>query len=432
MHFGAFRPFIFTALFFGFCDSLWAQYDPLAAGLLRTPSSSKTPNHSEESGLASGRYKVKKAAPLKVLPKKQVEEISSEQAKEKQDSQLTTAVVLPVGSVTKKATVSAKSQPAKKTVEPKESELSQKIFGNKQPSATSGASFASNEPLSTTQPKNVSDAGQEIAEAPPVADQVKDLVLGNKPAEIEAYKEQIHPDDVRLNRMELEVSPGVVASHSKSSFSYRDFSSFSPKILLGANFWMTPFLGVYGKYSTSFGADIAGDSSSKDRIPVQHEWSELGFNIRHFYGMSRRSPSLTFGMQIYEYKFTVPGDSITRVNTKSTGLGLHLSTRVPFTPNYSWVIGGKIVPRIHHSETSTGFNLSSGSPGESSQFDFSLGGEFKLKRQNQIFWELNFALEKDQFSGQANMSDPNTGSAPRGVSVENTFTLFSFGYRWGQ
>jgi hypothetical protein len=60
------------------------------------------------------------------------------------------------------------------------------------------------------------------------------------------------------------------------------------------------------------------------------------------------------------------------------------------------------------------------------------GGEFKLARQNQITWGCTSSFEKNQFNGQANLVDPERGSAPKGVSVENSFFLFSLGYRWGQ
>jgi hypothetical protein len=77
-------------------------------------------------------------------------------------------------------------------------------------------------------------------------------------------------------------------------------------------------------------------------------------------------------------------------------------------------------------------DLSSGEAGESTRVDFIIGGELKLARQNQIIWNLTTSFEKNQFNGQANVVDPERGTAPKGVSVENSFVLFSLGYRWGQ
>jgi hypothetical protein len=267
---------------------------------------------------------------------------------------------------------------------------------------------------------------------PSVADQVRDLVLGNHSEAIEAYKEQIHPDDIRVNRIEVTVAPGVVSNQSKSSYSFRNYSTFSPKVSLGANFWLTPFMGLYGDYTTTMGSDVSSDAGTGSRVSAQHEWTEIGFDVRKFFGMSRKSNSLQFGLHMSEYKFTVPGDEMHRVNLRSSGVGVHLLTRVPVAPSYAWVFGGKLMPRVQHTEMATGLDLSSGEAGESTRVDFIIGGELKLARQNQIIWNLTTSFEKNQFNGQANVVDPERGTAPKGVSVENSFVLFSLGYRWGQ
>ncbi len=367
-----------------------AQVDAGSQFLLR-PSESDKP---DSTGLESGRYKVRLQKKPTSLPNKKVRAASSDSSVSLKQA---SPVVLPAENLAK--------------LDNKPSDLNRALFT----------------PAEATEPP-----AEVIVEPPPVTDQVKDLVLGNGQPAVEAYKEQIHPDDIRLNRLEINVAPGVVADNSKSNYSFRNYSSFSPKVSVGADFWMTPFLGIYGNYTVSLGADVAGDSTTNSRIPIQHEWSEIGLHVRRFFGMSRRANSVQFGIHISEYKFNVPIDDLHRVKIKSNGIGLALLTRVPMTASYSWIFGGKFIPRVQHSESSTGVNASSGSPGDSSRIDLFLGGELKLQRQNQVTWDLTISSEKNQFSGPTSLNDPETGTRPTGVSVENTFTVFSIGYRWGQ
>lgn len=267
---------------------------------------------------------------------------------------------------------------------------------------------------------------------PTVVEQVKELVSDNEQPLIEAYKEQIHPDDTRLNQLEIDIAPGVIANNSKSNYSFRSYNTFSPKMSIAGKLWMTPFLGVYGQYLTSIGADVSSDPGTNSRTLAQHEIAEFGFDVRKFFGMSRKSNSFQYGLFYSEYRFTIPSDETHRTRIRSSGLGLRMFARVPVAPGYSWIFGGKIIPRVQHQEQSTGISLSSGGSAESSRVDFSLGGEFKFVRQSQIIWDLTVSHEKNQFSGEGNITDPETGQKPKGVSVDNTLTIFSLGYRWGQ
>lgn len=382
----------------------WGQVD-ISSELLLMPQQDSYP---KAPGLESGRYKMKRPTKTepdsgnemtivlkkqKTLPKKKVPgaEVKME----------TVPLVAPV-----------------KASKPEQKKVEELLFSEPSPKP----------PGSEAPPENK----EVVFEEPSVSEQVRDIVLGNNPEVVEAYKEQIHPDDIRLNRIEVDVLPGVVSTTSASSYSFRSYNTFSPKILLGANFWMTPFLGIYGSYTTTMGGDVVEDSSIKSRTTVQQEWTEIGLDVRKFFGMSRKSNSLEFGLHLSEYKFKVRGDSTHRAQLRSSGIGFHLMTRIPVAPSYSWIFGGKLVPRIQHAEMETGINLSSGSSGESSRVDLMLGGEFKLARQNQILWDITTSFEKNQFNGQANLVDPETGLAPQGVAVENTFVIFSLGYRWGQ
>ncbi len=436
----------------------FAQID-MSSELLLQPSSAQAP---DSAGLESGRYKTGKGTKspasqssadgmtvklkkVKSLPGKKVS--GSEVSLEKDLGQTKSVVVSPTTvsttstSTSTSTTVKAATKPETEVgkllftdapaAKPATKSEAAKVVESAKPIETKSAETA---PVVTAVPALVGNANAENSDSnePSVMDQVENMVLGGRTDQVEAYKEQIHPDDIRMNRIEVTVAPGVVSNQSKSNYSYRNYNTFSPKVSLGANFWLTPFMGLYGNYTTSMGSDVVSDSGAGSRVSAQHEWTEIGFDIRKFFGMSRKSNSLQFGLHLSEYKFSVPGDDTHRVSLRSSGLGLHLFTRVPVAPSYAWVFGGKLIPRVQHSELATGVDLSSGQIGESTRVDLTVGGELKLARQNQITWDITSSFEKNQFNGQANLADPERGAAPKGVSVENSFFLFSLGYRWGQ
>jgi len=417
-----------------FISQLGLAQVEVTSELLLRPSSGPP----EASGLESGRYKVKKNAKspaatdemsiklkkIKNLPGKKVS--GSEVNLDKDMGKNKSVVVLPEAPTTTTTTTSSTTLPTVKTDSKSDSEMAKILF------APPSEKVTVVKPAEKVEIEIATVIEPPAMEEPTVTDQVRDIVLGNRSDVVEAYKEQIHPDDIRINRIEVNIMPGLVANQAKSSYSYRNYNTFSPKMSLGANFWLTPFMGLYGDYTTTMGSDVVSDAGIGSRVSAIHEWTEIGFDIRKFFGMSRKANSLQFGLHLSEYKFTVPGDDTNRVNLRSSGIGLHLLTRVPVAPSYSWVFGGKLIPRAQHSELGTGLDLSSGQAGESTRVDLMLGGEFKLARQNQIVWNLTSSFEKNQFNGQANKLDPERGLAPKGVSVENSFLMFSLGYRWGQ
>ncbi|MEZ0392514.1 MAG: hypothetical protein ACAH59_09875 [Pseudobdellovibrionaceae bacterium] len=390
----------------------FAQID-VSSELLLAPSAT---DNSQSPGLESGRYKVKK---VKNLPSKKA---ASAQATGPAESGK--PVVLPAATTTTTTVTSTSTTVKAASTKETSSPVGQLLF--------SPQTQSQNQAQEAEKKTNAENQTQQEMAEPSVVDQVRDMMDGKGQTVVEAYKEQIHPDDIRLNFLEVDLLPGVVSNNSKSSYSYRNYNTFSPKMLLGAKLWLTPFLGVYGQYTTTMGGDVVEDPTTETRSTAQHEWTELGFNVRKFFGMSRKSNSLQFGIHLSEYKFKVPGDSQHRVQLRSSGVGLHLLTRIPVAPSYSWTFGGKVIPRIQHTELGTGIDLSSGSNGESSRIELMVGGEFKLSRENQILWDLTTSYEKNQFNGSANTLDPESGLMPRGVAVENTFLIFSLGYRWGQ
>lgn len=360
---------------------VWAQLDSdLIKGSKEAP---------QDEGLASGRYEVRKASAFD-------------------------------------ATVDVTKKKKKKLNRKVSSE--EPVLMSSEPSLKSRAS--STEKIDSSNESSKAEAKVEI-KTPTVSEQFSGLIGGQNLPALQAYKEQVHPDDVRLNRLEINVVPGYLYHESKSNYSYRNYLSFSPYVALGSRIWLTPFIGISGNYGTSMGADILESSASTTRAAVTHEAAEVALHFRNFFGLSRRSNSLDMSVYYTEFKFTVPGDSTKRVKTKSNGVGLKFEARIPTAPSFAWIIGGKIEPRNSQSELATGLNLQSGTSPQSSKVGINLGGEIKMSRQHQLIFDLGVSVEKIQYSGAASAADPETSQTPTGVSVTNTQSLLSLGYRWG-
>ena len=302
------------------------------------------------------------------------------------------------------------------------------------------------EPVVATEPTVVAEAATAAtpavqtkeaisAVAPPVAEpglstQAQSLFNDGANKVYEFYKEQIHEDDIRNNRLEIEVAPVVIYNDSSSNYSFRDYQSFFNAMRVRANVWLTPLIGVSGQILFSFAADVDSIMDSS-RVSAKYEAMDLALNFRRFFGMSRKSNSLEFSVLMSENKMTVPTDNTSRARLKSNGLGVGIKARLPTSLSYAWVIGGSFYPRLQHDESETGVDISSGSLSEVSRVGLDLGGEWKFDRENQLIWNLGISSERDVFDGAAGLPDPSTGNTPNNVSVTDTFYGFSLGYRWG-
>lgn len=267
---------------------------------------------------------------------------------------------------------------------------------------------------------------------PTLKEQVVDIISGGRKKVAEIYREQIHLDDVRMNKIEVDLGTGFSYNSAKANYAYRSYYSFAPLLSLGAKVWLTPLLGISGKYQSTYGEDVAATNNSFNRVPVKSEWIEFSIDIRKFYGYSRRANNLQYGLLYSELKMNPPADDATRARIKSAGFGVYVDSRFPVAPSYAWTLGGELYPILTHSENATGINLQSGSSVSSSRIGVKVGGEFKLSRQNQMIWHLGIKVERNQFAGSANLTDPESGTIPSGVSVTNTWTFLQLGYRWGQ
>jgi len=266
------------------------------------------------------------------------------------------------------------------------------------------------------------------AEHPSLGDQVKVLILGNDD-QIEDFHKQIHPSDRRNNRVEIEVAPTYVYDSSASNYSFRQFTFQSPGLDVNAHVWLTPFFGLQVNYLSTFGATVMSPQAQQ-MVPLAFQDIEIGLRFRKHFGLQRRSSSLTWGLDFIQQTQQVPSDTVDRVSTSTSGLSLSLQADIPMGLSYSTFLGVELQPELVHSESSNA-NIHSGGQNEANAIGAWIGGDFIFDRQHQMFWKLHERIEQDVFDGTASTPDPVTNSTPSGVSITNSTTMFSIGYRWG-
>jgi hypothetical protein len=280
-------------------------------------------------------------------------------------------------------------------------------------------------------PALVVDNSEEKLE-PSLSEQGRELLNGKVDKIYEFYQERIHPDDPRNNRVEIQISPGFMHNESKSNYSFRDYGSSFSNLTFESRVWFTPLIGVSGKFTFSFAADLSGDKVTQSRIPAHYEFLDLAVNLRNYFGLSRKAKSWELDLLYTDYKLDAPSDNNYRARLKSSGLGLGLKTRLPTSASYAWTLGASFFPRLQHSEEATGAAIQSGGGAESARIGFDVGGEYKFTRFSQVIWSVGMMSEKNLFSGSAGLVDPATGQTPSNVGVTSTFYMFNLGYRWGQ
>lgn len=290
-------------------------------------------------------------------------------------------------------------------------------------------------PQSPSSNADASGASVDVVNPPaePSLKEQAETLLGSDGGKImDFYREQIHKDDIRNNKLELQVSPAFVYNGSQSNYSYRTYSSAFSALELSSNIWMVPSIGLYGRFLFSFGASLKGDRTTDSTVPVKYEDLDLGVRFRRFLGLTRESRSLDFVVLFNDSKLNSNSDQVYRPKLDSSGLGLKLISRVPTSTSFAWVFGGSFFPRLQHREEKTGISISSGSPSESTRLGINIGSELTFSRESQVVYDLSLSSEKNAFDGAASPVDPEKNSTPNNVSVTNTFVMFSFGYRWGR
>lgn len=283
-------------------------------------------------------------------------------------------------------------------------------------------------PTPVVAPAPEKTASQHVDD-PSLSDQAKSLWQGKGQDVRNFYLSEAHPDDVRNNRVEVDIMPTFVYNDSQSDFAARRYSSAFNALDVGAKLWMTPGLGLSAKGLLSLGADMSANDGTSSRVSANYTDLDFGLHFRKYFGLSRKARSVEVSLLYTDDKTDVPTDSAGRARLNTSGFGLGLKTRLPSSINYAWVLGLEFYPWLNHSEQSDA-GVSSGSEHGSNKLAFDLGGEFKFNRQSQIVWNATVSTEKDSFTGTASANDPS-GNAISNVGVTNTLYMMSLGYRWG-
>ncbi len=277
---------------------------------------------------------------------------------------------------------------------------------------------------------------QEVAVATPkehsgVVEKVQYILLGGTQDEVEDYRKILHPLDTRLNLFELSIAPSYIYNESRSNYWFRHYHNDSPGLSVAADLWFTPFFGIHTSYLSSMSTEMRANPEGSKYLHIDHQWFDGGIRFRKFFGISRKASQLSVGFDYSDYRMKVPSDADQRVGIKSTGIKLSIEAVIPSTNTFSWTLGAELVPRLSHKEKQTELNLKSGSSANSNRIGASLGWRYTFDRYNQVFWKLSHTVEKNLFDGTANTADPLSGTKPEGIGVTNSFSMFQFGYIWG-
>jgi len=266
------------------------------------------------------------------------------------------------------------------------------------------------------------------AEPPPVTVQVKELILGGDSQAIDDYKKSVHPEDARANVISIGIAPAYYYNGSDANYSYRRYHSHGPGLGLGMNLWVTPFFGVQSKFFSS----VSGSQKSGiNSVPVDLQNFEAGLRFRRHFGLTRKSAQVSWGIDWHDSMNKISKESTESLGRKSTGLSLTLEGEIPSTNTYSHLFQIDVRPRLKHSEMNTGVEVKSGTKNETNSVGMTGGGQWTMDRHNQVFWKVQYLIERNLFDGEASTADFGTGATPDGVSVTNSTVIFYFGFKWG-
>lgn len=265
-----------------------------------------------------------------------------------------------------------------------------------------------------------------------LGDHMRELILGGSQESIQEYKALLHPYDLRQNLVEIGASAGMFYQNSGSNYWYRRYYSFSPVITAETAFWLTPFLGFKGEFSTSLASEINGDPAGTRKIPADHQWWSGGIRFRKSFGLDRRSPHLLIGLDFNESRMTVPANDPDRIRVRTSGLAISAGLQRPSSQTHVWDFGVRLLPRADQQEGKTASAVRSGQKQQTYSVGIWIGSRFLLDRKNQYFWQVSHCLDKSLYDGQANQVDPISGIQPSGVQVTLGTTLFRLGYTWGE
>lgn len=348
-------------------------------------------------------------------------------------AQLDSSYELLLGGPSPSPLLTQKPAPAQKTVKKKRLPSSEVQQTNVQATAVTESKVTTTvtEKVEIPQGRPMPVKMQPAEAEPTISQQAQSIFSADPEKVLDFYQAQFEETDSRRNKIEISFAPSYVTNESSSNYSYRDYRSVFTGMNLGANVWLTPAVGVGGNFMFSLGADTSGDAVTGTRSPARFEFLDAGLKFRQFFGFSQLSKSVQFDVLYSDYKMNVNADDTYRAKLKTAGLGLKMTLRLPTSSDVAWLVGGSFYPRLQHTESKAGVDISSGNNTENVRMGVQLGSEIKLSRESLIFYEASLMSEKNLFDGAAKSADPATGLTPKNVSVSDSFYMFSLGYRWG-
>ncbi len=235
----------------------------------------------------------------------------------------------------------------------------------------------------------------------------------------------------RINVLDLSFAPGFLYNSSESSYAFRNYASSAPTLHVEANVWLSPTFSLHGAYTSTLSGHVNDSANGSRNVSATQEWFLAGIRTRKFFGSEKYTAALIFGVDYYDYQFRVPADAATRGGLHTSGVQLMLEAEIPANRTRSWIIGVTLAPKLKHTESATTVDFKSGGSVDANAVGLVIGSRIQLERNDSIFWRASHTVEKDLFSGAANVADPHTGTTPTGVAVLNSFTMLQIGYTWG-
>lgn len=265
----------------------------------------------------------------------------------------------------------------------------------------------------------------------PKQEEPKELIV-IEPKSIAEYKTYLHFDDKRNNILEFSLGSNYIYQESSSKYWYRNYHWSSLGIEAEIDLWLSPFLGLNAQYITTLGSDIRGDTASTEEIDVEQNWFKVGIQFRKFFGISRKSKSVTLGLGLYESQFEVPTSADERMGLESKGGRISLEADLPINLQSSWTMGFEVLPSISHTEITNVADIKSGNSPSSSAMGIWVGRNLLLDRKNQLYFKVSHHIEKNRFSGDTHAVDPVSQSNYTGAGVTRGTTLLHMGFTWGR
>ncbi len=236
--------------------------------------------------------------------------------------------------------------------------------------------------------------------------------------------------DVMRNILEIKTEGFFLYNESKSTYGYRQYFTNSQGIAVDANVWFQPNWGFETSFKTTINEFTVG-TTDNSIIKSPEQWLSFGFAGRKTFSSSSMSPMLVGKIGYSSYQKKVTADTLQRAGLTTTGAFIELSAHLPTSQYHEWILGIEIKPLQNLVESSNSTDLSTGDSNTTNGIGFFVGGQIKMSRKNQFYWNTKYYVEKSLYSGSSRQIDPQSGQTVSNAPVQNTFLFFNIGFVWG-